>query len=213
MINIIIIDDHKLIREGLKQLIEFNEDMSVVAEYSSGIDYLNEIDNNEADIILLDINMPDMNGLDVLDKIKQHNNNQKVIILTVHNEVEYLVKARKYKSEGYILKDAGFEELRNAIIRVNEGGIYIHPSLIPAFNNFMIKKYKDDNLIDTLTAREIEVLKLVVIGGSNKDIADKLGISERTIKNHISNIFKKINVSDRTQAAVFAIKNDLISVK
>ena len=83
MINIIIIDDHKLIREGLKQLIEFNEDMSVVAEYSSGIDYLNEIDNNEADIILLDINMPDMNGLDVLDKIKQHNNNQKVIILTV----------------------------------------------------------------------------------------------------------------------------------
>ena len=87
MINIIIIDDHKLIREGLKQLIEFNEDMSVVAEYSSGIDYLNEIDNNEADIILLDINMPDMNGLDVLDKIKQHNNNQKVIILTVHNEV------------------------------------------------------------------------------------------------------------------------------
>ena len=213
MINIIIIDDHKLIREGLKQLIEFNEDMSVVAEYSSGIDYLNEIDNNEADIILLDINMPDMNGLDVLDKIKQHNNNQKVIILTVHIEVEYLVKARKYKSEGYILKDAGFEELRNAIIRVNEGGIYIHPSLIPAFNNFMIKKDKDDNLIDTLTAREIEVLKLVVIGGSNKDIADKLGISERTIKNHISNIFKKINVSDRTQAAVFAIKNDLISVK
>ena len=77
----------------------------------------------------------------------------------------------------------------------------------------MIKKDKDDNLIDTLTAREIEVLKLVVIGGSNKDIADKLGISERTIKNHISNIFKKINVSDRTQAAVFAIKNDLISVK
>ena len=77
----------------------------------------------------------------------------------------------------------------------------------------MIKKDKDENLIDTLTTREIEVLKLVVVGGSNKDIADKLGISERTIKNHISNIFKKINVSDRTQAAVFAIKNDLISVK
>ena len=103
--------------------------------------------------------------------------------------------------------------MRNAIIRVNEGEIYIHPSLIPAFNNFMIKKDKDENLIDTLTTREIEVLKLVVVGGSNKDIADKLGISERTIKNHISNIFKKINVSDRTQAAVFAIKNDLISVK
>ena len=100
MISIIIVDDHKLIREGLKQLIEFNEDMTVIAEYSNGIDYLKEIDNNIADIILLDINMPDMNGLEVLDKIKQHNKDQKVIILTVHNEVEYLVKARKYKEIG-----------------------------------------------------------------------------------------------------------------
>lgn len=212
MIKIVLADDHKIIREGIRQLIEFNEDMEVVAEYSNGRECLENINNIDIDILLLDINMPEINGLELLSELRKNKNNVKVLMLTVHNEVEYIVKATNLGVNGYILKDAGFEELKNAIYSVYNGDLYIQPKLIPFLNNYLIRKDKDTDIISTLTNREVEVLKLVAVGDSNRDVANALGISERTIKNHISNIFKKIDVSDRTQAAVFAIKNNLISI-
>ncbi len=212
MIKIMLVDDHKLIREGIRQLIEFNDDMEVVSEYSNGSECLANIDNDDVDIILLDINMPEINGLELLSSIRKKRNSVKVLMLTVHNEVEYIVKATNLGVNGYILKDAGFEELKNAIYAVYKGELYIQPKLIPYLNSYLIRKDRDTEIIKTLTNREIEVLKLVAVGDSNRDVANALGISERTIKNHISNIFKKIDVNDRTQAAVFAIKNNLISI-
>ena len=138
--------------------------------------------------------------------------NFKVLILTVHNEVEYLLKAVDIGVDGYILKDSESAELKKAINAVLNGDNYIQPSLIPSLNNRLVTRDVDKEKIESLTKRELELLIQVASGLSNKEIALSLDISERTVKNHISNIFKKIDVSDRTQAAVFAIKNDLIKL-
>ena len=134
------------------------------------------------------------------------------MVLTVHNEVEYLLKAVDIGVDGYIMKDAEFAELKNAINCIMQGETYIQPSLVPALNNRLVSRDIDKEKINSLTKRELEVLIEVANGMFNKEIATSLNISERTVKNHISNIFKKIDVSDRTQAAVFAIKNNLIKL-
>ena len=152
------------------------------------------------------------NGIEVLKIIKDEKIDVKVLILTVHNEIEYLIKAVDIGVDGYILKDSESSELKKAIRAVNNGENYIQPKLIPALNNKLVSRDIDKDKIDSLTGREIEVLIQVANGMFNKEIANTLNISERTVKNHISNIFKKIEVSDRTQAAVFAIKNDLIKL-
>ena len=213
MIEIMLVDDHKMIREGIKQLLEFNEDFKVVYEAENGKECLDYLKKGSVDVILMDINMPVMDGIATLSEIRNRKLDAKVLMLTVHNEVEYLVKATEIGCEGYILKDAGSDELKTAIYSVDRGESYIQPKLINELNNYLIHKDSDMDKIKSLTKREMDVLKLVAMGEFNKNIASKLDISERTVKNHIFNIFKKIDVSDRTQAAVFAIKNDLISIK
>lgn len=211
-IRVMIADDHALMREGIRQLLEFDGSIEVVEEASDGEDCLNKIEAAEPDVLLLDINMPNKNGIDVLQTIRDKNLDIKVLILTVHNEVEYLLKAVDIGVDGYLLKDTDFYELKKAIIGVLQGESYIQPSLIPALNSRLVARDVDKDKIDSLTKRELEVLIEVANGMFNKDIAASLNISERTVKNHISNIFKKLEVADRTQAAVFAIRNDIIKL-
>ena len=156
--------------------------------------------------------MPKMNGLEVLQNLKERKSKVKVLVLTVHNETEYLMKAVDIGINGYVLKDSESSELKKAIFAIAEGENYIQPSLIPALNNKMIEKNEDELKIDSLTKREVQVLKELAVGKFNRDIAKEMEISERTVKNHISSIFKKLDVTDRTQAAVFAIKNNLIKI-
>ena len=210
-INVVIVDDHKMVREGIRQLLEFDGKIKVVGEAGNGLECLDFLNKNDLpDVILLDINMPEMNGLEVLQNIRKIE--VKVLILTVHNEIEYLVKAVDMKIDGYILKDSESEVLKNAIFTVCEGETYIQPELIPMLNSRMINRDMDKEKLKSLTKREIEVLIAIAAGLLNKEIATNLGISERTVKNHISNIFKKIDVADRTQAAVFAIKNNIVKL-
>lgn len=211
-IKVMIVDDHSMIREGLKQLLELDGDFTVIAEACDGIECLEKLSSVKPDVILLDINMPRMNGLQVLQKLKEKRKRVKVLVLTVHNEIEYLMKAVDIGVNGYLLKDSESAELKKAISSVVEGNDYIQPSLIPLLNSKIIDRNKDIVKIDSLTRRELDVLKLLALGEYNKDIAEKLEISERTVKNHVSNIFKKIGVTDRTQAAVFAIRNNLITI-
>ena len=211
-INVMIADDHSLIREGLKQLLEFDGTIKIVGEASNGIECLEKMNVYNPDVLLLDINMPEMNGIEVLKKMKDDNSQVKVLILTVHNEMDYLMKAVDIGVNGYILKDSESAELKKAIRAVRDGENYIQPSLIPTLNNQLVNRDTDKDKISSLTNRELEVLIQVANGMFNKEIATNLNISERTVKNHISNIFKKIDVSDRTQAAVFAIKNNIIKV-
>jgi DNA-binding NarL/FixJ family response regulator len=207
-ISIMIADDHKMVREGIRQLLEMDGEMKVIAEADDGIQCMEILKESrqKPDILLLDINMPGKDGLEVLKELKQQGSTQKVLILTMHNEIEYFLKAMEIGVEGYVMKNLDSYILKQAILRICHGERYIQSSLMPYLNLRL-----EQNMGD-LTRREMEVLKLLAKGMFNKEIADKLSISEKTVKNHVSSIFKKINVSDRTQAAVYAIKNNYIEV-
>lgn len=182
-IEIIIADDHMMIREGLKQLLELDGTMKVIAEANDGEECLNLLNKKiHPDILLLDINMPKKNGIEVLEYIKQNKIPVKVLILTVHNEVEYLLKAVDIGIDGYLLKDSSYDELKEAIDVIISGNTYIQPSLLPALNESMEDYALDKEKIECLTKRELDVLRLISKGCSNKKISDELTISERTVK-------------------------------
>lgn len=211
-IKVLIADDHSMVREGLKQLIELEDDIEVIAQAGDGKETIKKIFEYEPDIVLLDINMPIMNGLEVLEELKKMKKEVDVLLLTIHNEVEYLYRAVEIGVEGYVLKDSESDVLIKAIRSIHSGESYIQPNMasllfkkINGELDYQVRHHK-------LTRRETEVLKLITLGSLNKEIADELCISEKTVKNHVSNIFKKIEVSDRTQAAVYAIKNNIVNI-
>lgn len=210
-ITTMIVDDHELIREGIKQLLELEEEIDVVAQAGDGEEAITMAMEYMPDIILLDINMPKMNGIDVLRRLKDLGVKSKIIMLTIHKDREYLLETMKIGANGYVLKDSDAEGLVRAIRDVKSGKTYIQPSIASLLVDDLSNKEsnKDVLKINSLTKREYEVLTLIAEGLSNKDIADKLYISEKTVKNHVSSIFKKIEVNDRIQAAIFAFKNNI----
>lgn len=212
-INIVIADDHSMVREGIKQILELDGDIVVNGEAGDGRQCIELLDKITTDVLLLDINMPNMNGLKVLQHLRERKKSFKVLILTIHNEVEYLVRAVEIGVDGYVLKDSDSSVLKKAIFSIYRGDTFIQPELTPILKERMEERNSyASSLDDDLTRREIEVLKLLAEGLFNKEIAYTLDISEKTVKNHVSNIFKKINVSDRTQAAVYAIKNNFVDI-
>ncbi len=212
-IKIVIADDHRMVREGIKQLLELEGDISVIGEAGDGVTCLNVIEDLNPEVVLLDINMPQMNGLQVLQKLKENKCSSRILILTIHNEIEYLMKAVDIGVDGYILKDSESDVLRRAIFAVKSGESYIQSELAALLKEKLENSDKgvleEDSI---LTKREMEVLRLLTEGLFNKEIAYHLSISEKTVKNHVSNIFKKISVSDRTQAAVYAIRNNIVEI-
>jgi len=174
-----IADDHLMVREGIKQLLELDGDIIVNAEAKDGKQCIELLDERQTDVLLLDINMPNMNGLQVLQHLRETKKNVKILILTIHNEVEYLVRAVEFGVNGYVLKDSESAILKKAIYSINKGETYIQPELTP-----LLKEKLDDrnsllnNCDDVLTKREIEVLKLLAEGLFNKEIAYTLAIRE-----------------------------------
>ncbi len=154
-IKIMLADDHLLMREGIRNLLEFDGTIKVVEEASDGEECIEKIKVSEPEVLLLDINMPKKNGIEVLKIIKDEKIDVKVLILTVHNEIEYLIKAVDIGVDGYILKDSESSELKKAIRAVNNGENYIQPKLIPALNNKLVSRDIDKDKIDSLTGREI----------------------------------------------------------
>ncbi|NLJ97030.1 MAG: response regulator transcription factor [Clostridiales bacterium] len=211
-ISVMIADDHSMVREGIKQILELDGDIIVNSEAGNGKECIEVLDDSGTDVLLLDINMPNMNGLQVLQYLREKKSDVKVLILTIHNEIEYLLRAVEIGVEGYVLKDSDSNVLKKAIFTINKGDTYIQPELTPLLKKRLHDKSLSTSTNDSLTKREIEVLKLLAEGLFNKEIAYTLNISEKTVKNHVSNIFKKINVSDRTQAAVYAIKNNIVDI-
>lgn len=209
-IKILIADDHSLVREGIKQLLELEEDFQVVGQASNGIETLEKIRELHPDVLLLDINMPVLGGIPTLRRIKEEKLNVKTIILTIHEGREYLMETLELGALGYVLKDSDSASLSKAIRDAYAGISYIQPKLaaelVKEFNSS--RPYKTGGEAE-LTKREYEVLCLIADGMNNKDIADKLFISEKIVKNHVSSIFRKINVNDRTKAAIYAYKNNI----
>jgi len=211
-IKVLIADDHPLFRQGIKQILELEKDITVVAQAANGDDAVQLAREQKPDVILMDINMPGSNGLQAIKEIKDENINSKIIVLTIHEDREYLIKTIQMGAEGYVLKDAEPQVLIDAIRNVHMGQSYIQPNmtkeLVMEFNRITLNN-RERNGENRLTAREREVLKLIAEGMINKEIATKLYISEKTVKNHVSSIFRKLNVSDRTQAAIYAIKHNI----
>ena len=212
MINIMIADNRAAIREGLKSLIEFDENIQVIAEAGDGNECVNNLLMVNPDVLLFDINMLEVNGVELLEPICKRKKRPKILILTMHNEMEYLIKAIDIGIDGYILKDSNSQELIRAIKYVYNGDRFVQPSFISFLNSKYIVGDIDNDKIRLLSERELELLKLIVSGFTNKEISVKLYISECTVKNHLSNIFKKIDCADRTQAAIFCIRNRLVDI-
>lgn len=211
-ISVMIADDHSLMREGLKQILELEPDIEVISLVANGEEVIKEAQRCKPNVILMDINMPKMSGLDALRRLKDIGVDSRVIILTIHDSREYLYETIRIGANGYVLKDSDSDTLIKAIRDVNEGKSYIQPSLsellVKEFNS-REGKSKESLCIESLTKREYEVLTLIAEGMNNREIAEKLFISEKTVKNHVSNIFKKINVADRVQAAIFTFRNNI----
>lgn len=211
IIKLLIVDDHVLIREGIKQILELENDISVIGQAGNGEDAFNKAIELNPDIILLDINMPKLNGIEALRRFKDMGVKSKVIILTIHEDREYILKTLKLGADGYILKDSDADSLINGIRNVFKGQKYIQQSVAD-----LVKESSNSDAyniinskINSLTKREYEVLILIAEGLNNKDIADRLFISEKTAKNHVSNILKKLDLNDRVQVAIFAYKNNI----
>ena len=211
-IKIIIADDHDLIRQGLRTIISLEEDIKIIKEVENGKMLLDGLKTNKADVVLLDVNMPVINGLESLKKLKESDPKIKVIMLTIERFDSTIRKAIDIGADGYVLKDSAGTEIVEAIRTVYEGEKYIDKSLVTMlFDQMTMKDHQESSLLDELSRREVEVLREIARGRGNREIGENLFISEKTVKNYATGIFRKLGVKDRVQATILAIENDVES--
>ncbi len=208
LIRIMIADDFEIIRHGIKRVLEFEDNIRVVAEAESGTGIIETIKTLKPDILLLDMSMPGYNGLDILKSIRNESIDVKVIMLTIERGLDIINQAIEYGADGYVVKESTTAEIVEAINTVYCGNKYLDKSLI----SLLFEKYgktEESHLFDELSKREIEILYCVSTGFSNKEIAAKLFLAEKTIKNNLTKLFKKMDVKDRVHAAIFCINNNI----
>lgn len=221
-IKILIADDHALLRQGIKRVLNAEEDIEVVGEAANGQEALAHTLVQQPDILLLDLNMPELSGFDVMKQLTAAKSSTKVIALTIYDNDNYVLEMLRNGAMGYLLKDVEPEMLVRAIHVVQRGGAFVYPRLADRIFG-SIKEDEDINArarqmwkegrAERLTSREMDVLGCIAKGFSNQDIAHALFVSEKTVKNHLTNIFRKINVNDRTQALIYALKNRIMTLE
>ena len=212
-IRILIADDHAVVREGLRALIESEPGMELVDEAADGVEAVSMARSLQPDVILLDLVMPRKNGIEAIGDIRQENRDARILVLTSFAEDEKVFSAIKAGALGYLLKDASPQELLDAVYNVYRGDLSMHPSIA---HKVMRELQRSSDLPPTeepLTKREVEVLKLVAQGLANQEIADTLVISERTVRTHVSSILDKLYLANRTQAALYALREGLATLK
>jgi two-component system, NarL family, response regulator DegU len=222
--KIAIIDDHQLFREGVKRILDFEKTFEVVAEGEDGNQAVSIVEEFQPDVVIMDINMPDVNGVEATRQLTEKYPESKVIILSIHDDENYVTHALQTGASGYLLKEMDADALVEAVKVVADGGSYLHPKV----THNLVREYRrlagegGGGYVTTteirrplhlLTRRECEVLQLLTDGKSNRGIGEALFISEKTVKNHVSNILQKMNVNDRTQAVVEAIKKGWVEVR
>ena len=218
-IKVLLADDHPVVREGLQTMLATTPDIEVVAEASDGLDAIEKANEHQPDVVLMDIRMPNLDGLEATRRIKSQLTSTSVIILTVYDNDAYIVDAVRAGASGYLLKDASKDLIVHTIRAVNSGGTLIKTSLLRQVilgtagvpSDQSKEKHIDALVPNGLTPRERDVLRLVIEGQSNKEIGRSLSISEDTAKKHVQTILSKLGVSDRTQAAVKAVRAGLVS--
>ncbi|GIM45570.1 transcriptional regulatory protein DegU [Collibacillus ludicampi] len=226
-IKILLADDHTLFRQGLRRIFALEDDLEVVGEAGDGEVVVELADALMPHVIIMDINMPKKNGVEATRAIKQLNPELKVLILSIHDDEEYVFETIRVGANGYLLKDVDSESLLDAVRKTVEGASFIHPKvttkLLEEFKRLSrqaaemesqrtMEREEDACLHFSLTQRESEILKLMAEGKSNRTIGEVLYISEKTVKNHVSSILCKLGVDDRTQAVIMAAKNGLVKL-
>ncbi len=211
-IKVMIVDDQPIIRDGLKMILDMYEDIEVVGVATNGSDAISICKEKEIDVILMDIRMPDMDGVEATKRIKAKHEKIKIIILTTFDDDEYIFEALKQGASSYLLKDMNSDEIVSAIRVVKQGGSVMPPKVTAkVVNKFAkISSSTEQSAYEHLTEREMEIIKHIAAGMSNKEIAKALYLSQGTVKNHITNILSKLNMRDRTQVALYAIENKII---
>ena len=214
-IRVLICDDHALFRRGLIMVLESEEGIDVVAEAEDGEEAIEKAEEAAPDVVLMDVRMPRMSGIEATRAIADAVPTAKILMLTVSDEEEDLYEAVKAGATGYLLKEISIEEVANAIRAVVTGQSLISPSmaskLLSEFNN-LATQAQQKVLVPKLTDRELQVLKLVAQGMSNREVAEDLFISENTVKNHVRNILEKLHLHSRMEAVVYAVREKLLDI-
>lgn len=212
--RIVIAEDHTILREGLRMLLSSNPDFEVVGEAQDGLEAIRTAETQKPDLILMDLSMPRMNGMGAIQEIKKQCPSAKILVLTVHKTEEYILATLKAGADGYILKDATHSELMLAIDNIFSGKNYLSPGI----SEKVIEGYlegrrtiKTSTSWDTLTQREREILKMIAEGYKNKDIADYLCISAKTVEKHRANLMKKLDLHSASSLTAFAMEKGLIT--
>jgi DNA-binding NarL/FixJ family response regulator len=213
VIKILIVDDHAIVREGLKSLLELETDISVIGEASSSVDCFDQLENCRPHVIVIDLKMPGISGLEATRTIKNMYPHIKIILLTNYDDEEYVQEAVKVKVDAYVLKDIKKGDLVRVIRMVHQGEMYIDPGVM--WKAFPQKDRQDSfneksTLRFGLSQRELQILELIVEGKSNKEIAGTIYLSLDTVKSHMKNIYQKLNVHSRSQAAMAAIQKGFV---
>ncbi len=208
--SVIIVDDQTLFAEGIKSILISTGNFIVKGIASSGLECLGLIDKNKPGLIIINSSIGEISGIDILKIIREHKMPIKILFISSEINVNVAIDALNYNVDGLILKNSSLSDFLSAINSILEDNQFIHPLILDAVNSYLAQT--DNCKKTTLTKRETQILCMISAGYLNKEIGSELNISERTVKNHVSNLFKKIGVSDRTQAAVYAIKNNLVNI-
>ena len=211
-IRILIVDDHPVVREGIGSMLKKEPDFKMVGEASNGLEAVEKARELSPDVVLMDLRMPEMDGVEAISRIKAEKPEVKFIILTTYSDDEYIFKGIAAGARAYLLKDAPRDELFKAIRMVSRGESLIQPVVASRVLDKLAELSRKTPAADTLSDREIEVLRLMAGGQSNKDIADHLSITQSTVKTHITSIFQKLNVTTRTEAVTNALKKGIIQL-
>lgn len=213
VISVFIVDDHALLREGLRQLFTLEDDIQVIGEASDGFSAIEQIRQQAPDIVLMDIHLPIVDGIAMTRQITAQFPEVAVIMLTMHAQQQQVVDAIKSGARGYLLKSSSVHELAEALRVVHDGDIAITPSLTGALVN-ELRRFPEESIgtphLSQLSEKEIEIIRYLAAGMSNKEIAEQLAYSEKTVKNYLSVIFQKLHLRDRTQVAIFALRQGLL---
>lgn len=204
-IKLLLVEDHHIVRRGLVFFLKTREEFEIVGEAENGEEAFTFVQTKRPDVVLMDLSMPKMDGIEATKQIKQYDETIKILILSSFSEQDYVLPALEAGADGYQLKEVQPEQLVASIIAVHEGNTNFHPKVTPALlGRSVVKK---ENPFSMLTKREQEVLREIAKGRSNKEIAAVLHITEQTVKTHVSNVLAKLEVDDRTQAALYAVKH------
>lgn len=209
-ISVLMVDDHRLVRQGLQDFLELQDDIEVVGEASSGEEGVQLAQDVLPDVVLMDLVLPGIDGVEATRRIKAASPSTQVIVLTSFTDDDKVFPAIKAGAISYLLKDVQPEELARAIRAAQRNEAVLHPEVAAKLMQEFNIPRPADNPVEQLTERELEVLRLIARGKSNKEIADTLIISEKTVKTHVSNILSKLHLADRTQAAIYALRQRIV---